>query len=258
MLGDAPIDQVTQGVIIQLRDKIAEKSPRNAIKAVKVLKLIFECARDHDLIDRNHAKRISPPANYIVEPYRPWSVEEIGKFKKAGRDIWRRAMMVLPYTGQRRGDVIKMCQDQISDGMIEVITSKTGSKVYRPFHTELANDINSFASYLIVGHGGKPMTPDYLSHGLQKECRRIGIEPNPPLHGLRKNAVMALIEAGCKRREVQAIAGQSMEMIEHYAREYDRRGHARAVFLSGKRQAQRTRTGHELSNPPGKVSNLHW
>ena len=143
--------------------------------------------------------------------------------------------MVLLYTGQRRGDVIKMRRDQISDGMIEVVTSKTASRVYIPIHVELANELSTplpvESIYLIVGHGGKPMTPDYLSHGLQKECRRIGIEPNPPLHGLRKNAVMALIEAGCERREVQAITGQSMEMIEHYAREYDRRGHARAAIL---------------------------
>lgn len=68
VLGDAPIDQVTRGVIIQLGDKIAEKSPRNAIEAVKT----------------------------------PLPIESL---------------------------------------------------------------------YLIVGYGGKPMTPDYLSHGLQKECR---------------------------------------------------------------------------------------
>jgi hypothetical protein len=42
---------------------------------------------------------------------------------------------------------------------------------------------------------------------------------------------MALIEVGCERREVQATTGQSMEMNEHYAREYDRRGHARAAIL---------------------------
>jgi hypothetical protein len=41
-------------------------------------------------------------------------------------------MMVLLYTGKRRGDAIKMRRDQKSDGMIEVVTSKTGSRVYIP------------------------------------------------------------------------------------------------------------------------------
>jgi hypothetical protein len=45
------VDQVTRVVIIKLRDETAEKPPRNAIEAVKVLELIIECARDHDMID---------------------------------------------------------------------------------------------------------------------------------------------------------------------------------------------------------------
>lgn len=196
-------------MIIQLRDKIAEKSPRNAIEAVKVMKLIFECARDHDLIDRNPAKGISPPANYVAEPHRSWSMDEIQKFKRGARAIWRRAMMVLLYTGQRRGDVINMRRDLIRDGMIEVVTNKTGAKVYIPIHADLVEELSEplpvGSLYLIAGAGGRPMTPDYLSHGLQKECRRIGIKPNPPLHGLRKNAVMALIEADLLPRNVRAL-----------------------------------------------------
>jgi hypothetical protein len=33
---------------------------------------------------------------------------------------------------------------------------------------------------------------------------------------LRKNAVNALLEAGCSAAEVSAITGQSLEMVEHH------------------------------------------
>lgn len=42
-------------------------------------------------------------------------------------------------------------------------------------------------------------------------------------HGLRKSAVVTLIEAGCSTAEVAAITGQSMQMVEHYARARDQR-----------------------------------
>jgi hypothetical protein len=37
-------------------------------------------------------------------------------------------------------------------------------------------------------------------------------------HGLRRSAVVLLLEAGCTDAEVAAITGQSRQMIEHYAR----------------------------------------
>jgi integrase len=42
-------------------------------------------------------------------------------------------------------------------------------------------------------------------------------------HGLRKSAVVTLIEAGCTPHQVSAVTGQSLEMVEHYGRRYNRR-----------------------------------
>lgn len=49
-------------------------------------------------------------------------------------------------------------------------------------------------------------------------------------HGLRKSAVCFLLEAGCTAAEVSAITGQTLEMVEHYAADFDRqRLAARAI-----------------------------
>ena len=41
------------------------------------------------------------------------------------------------------------------------------------------------------------------------------------MHGLRKLAVDALLEAGCSVAEAAAIVGMSMGMVEHYGRKRD-------------------------------------
>ena len=50
-------------------------------------------------------------------------------------------------------------------------------------------------------------------------------------HGLRKSAVVFLLEAGCTDAEVAAITGQSRDMVEHYAREVNQRRLAASAVL---------------------------
>ena len=50
-------------------------------------------------------------------------------------------------------------------------------------------------------------------------------------HGLRKSAVVFLLEAGCTVAEVAAITGQSMQMVEHYARMVSQEKLAAAAVL---------------------------
>lgn len=50
-------------------------------------------------------------------------------------------------------------------------------------------------------------------------------------HGLRKSAVVFLLEAGATTAEVQAITGQSMQMVEHYAKQVNQQKLAAAAIL---------------------------
>ena len=50
-------------------------------------------------------------------------------------------------------------------------------------------------------------------------------------HGLRKSAVVMLLEAGCTDAEVSAITGQSRKMVEHYAQQVNRRRLAASGIL---------------------------
>lgn len=50
-------------------------------------------------------------------------------------------------------------------------------------------------------------------------------------HGLRKSAVVFLLEAGCNDAEISAITGQSRKMVEHYARMVNQEKLAAAAVL---------------------------
>ena len=50
-------------------------------------------------------------------------------------------------------------------------------------------------------------------------------------HGLRKNAVNALLEAGATTWEVMAITGHSPTQVEHYAKRVQARKLASAAIL---------------------------
>lgn len=66
-------------------------------------------------------------------------------------------------------------------------------------------------------------------------------------HGLRKSAVVTLLEAGCTDAEVGSITGQSREMIEHYAKQVNQRRLAAAAILRWE-NASETRTANTIAN----------
>jgi hypothetical protein len=49
--------------------------------------------------------------------------------------------------------------------------------------------------------------------------------------GLRKSAVVFLLEAGCTEAETAAITGQSRDMVEHYAKQVNQKRFAAAAIL---------------------------
>lgn len=236
LFGDAKVDQISRGVIVSLRDKIAKtKSPRAAIERIKVLRLLLGQAYNMDLVDRNHAMKIGPPVGYRAEPWRHWDDDELSLFLSHSAARWRRAVMVLLHTGLRAGDAVKVRRSDIKDGLLRWVAHKTNTPVVIPIHSELAAELERPMSvesmFVIAGSKGRPLLVGSISSGVAKEFRRLGIDQPPPIHGLRKNAVMRLLSVGVEIEDIHAITGQSHEMIKHYGKQYDRERRARAAIL---------------------------
>jgi hypothetical protein len=75
-------------------------------------------------------------------------------------------------------------------------------------------------------------------------------------HGLRKSAVVMLLEAGCTDAEVSAITGQSREMVEHYALAVNQKKLAASAILKWEALHRRERAREKRSGRHGARAQL--
>jgi len=235
ILGSMSLASITRRAVIRLQEKIAESQPRNAIEVTKVLNLVFQCAVDLGEVDSNPAENVKKPPRYKAKQHEAWTDEQVETFLSGASAIWRRAVMVALYTGLRRGDLLRLSRSHIKDGWIEIDIAKTGGTTAIPIHsdllTELGREMPSASLMLVPTARGKQMKPDSLSHGLQREWQRLGFDGGPTAHGLRRNAIIRLLEAGCTVEEVRSITDQSKRMVEYYAAGKHRRRLAGSAMI---------------------------
>lgn len=147
--------------------------------------------------------------------------------------------MLLPavsafFTGQRQGDVLKMVRPR--GNLIEVRAQKTKTTVWIPIHSEYQRWIDKAddadAIQLHIGARGLPYkTADGFRTEWSKMMKKAEFARFPKerivFHGLRKNAVINLLEVGCTEAEVGAIVNMSEQMVRHYGRDVSLRQLAR-------------------------------
>lgn len=142
--------------------------------------------------------------------------------------MWQATALAL-YTGQRQSDVLAMNWSALQDGCIQVRQAKTGKLLRIPAHSALLGvpaGIPKTSVRILTSSRGTPWTADGLRSSWAKSLRGplASIrEKGLVFHGLRKSAVVTLLEAGCTDAEVGTITGQSRQMVEHYAREVNQR-----------------------------------
>ncbi len=234
-IGQHSLASITRRVVVRLQEKIAETQPRTAIEVIKVLDLVFKCAINLGEVDANPAEKMEKPPAYKAKQHEAWTDEQIAAFLAGAKPVWRRAVMLALYTGLRRGDLIRLTKGHVKGDWIKINIQKTDDEAEIPIHSKLAAELElpmpNPSLMLIPTARGRQMNKDSLSHGIQKECKRLGIVPNPPLHGLRRSAIIRLLEVGCSVEEVKAITEQSKSMIEYYAGRRHKRALAKVVKI---------------------------
>lgn len=208
---------LTKGKVKEIRGKLVD-TPGKANNYITTLSLLYKCAMDNDLVQFNPCADLKP---LELGEHQPWPEALIEKALETAEPLTRLAIVLCLYTGQRIGDVCAMERSHIKDDVIQVVQEKTGKTVWVPLHyrlkEELARDKTPHVQWLLYNENGGRMRPRTLQRRLDDLREKMEIEY--VWHGLRKNSVNALLEAGCTPGEVSAITGQSMKMIEHYAKE---------------------------------------
>lgn len=217
--------------ILELRDKFADQ-PGKASSIVRAVKALFAWASKpaRGYMATNLAEGIDTFDSTPHEQWPEWLLEE-----GLNDPAVRLPIALLYFTGQRIGDVVKMGRHSIAGGIVSVTQQKTGKSLRIAVHSRLAQIIEADAPDLLflVNEKGKPLSAAAVRQRLQAWAKGKGVHVVP--HGLRRNAVSALLEAGCSTAEVEAITGQSLKMIEHYAAQRDREHLSRAAILKFER-----------------------
>jgi integrase len=170
--------------------------------------------------------------------HEPWPQELIERFMREAKPSLRWGVKLALYTGQRRSDLVKMkwsqfWRDQKGRYWIDVVQQKTGASLSIPCHKELRVELENMpriAETILVGDRGAALMADSLSAAVRKQLREMGVD-GYVIHGLRKNAAVELINAGCSDPQVTAITGhKTADMVAHYSKKRDQRELASAAM----------------------------
>lgn len=218
--------------VLWLRDKYAS-TPASANNLLRCLSSMLAWSVPRGWRRDNPCREVKPLKGSM--PYEPWPLSMIEEARRELRDDQWHAVALALYTGQRLGDVLAMRWDAIRDGRITVRQAKTGKVLAIRPHRDLQSILDAIprrAVTILTTIRGTPWTVDGFkaSWNKRKACKGV------VFHGLRKSAVVTLLECGCTTAEVQAITGQSIEMVEHYARGRDQARLADAAVLKWERQ----------------------
>lgn len=167
--------------------------------------------------------------------HEPWPEDIINAALQSDNDRVRLAVHILYFTGLRIGDACTVRWNMIEGGVLTITPSKTRryrKTLYITLAAELRAELERTpirGMTIMADAAGKPLRTNALRDEIQAFTKALGVETVP--HGLRKNAVMALLEAGCTAAEVAAITGQSLQMIEYYAAQLNARRMGQAAML---------------------------
>lgn len=227
-LGEFPLDKVERRHVREIvNNRLSGNGARNAFLAV--IGVLYTFCRRRDLTDGEPTKDIKA---FPVGQHEPWPEELLEAGLRAEHDRTRLAINLLYYTGQRIGDVVQMRWSDIRNGAIVITQQKTGKRMQIPLARELEAELERTPKRginIITTYEGLPMTPQVIRRELKSFGSSMGMKVVP--HGLRKNAVNALLEEGCTIPEVAAITGQTFKVIEHYARGVNQRKLGEAAIL---------------------------
>lgn len=217
LVGNAPVNDLEPRDVTRMMDELSDK-PGTANMILSVTGALYKWGRQ-----RHHVLRGVNPTQDIAQlemgSHEPWPENVLRDALASPDDRVRLATHLLYYTAQRIGDVCRMRWSHIDGNCITVVQDKTDKPLEIALHSALAAELGRTprnGMTILTNWVGAPIGPQPIRIALKKHCASYGLDLVP--HGLRKNAVIALLEAGCSVAETASVSGQSFPMVEYYAK----------------------------------------
>jgi integrase len=241
---DKPVRLLEPRHVRAMVAKIAARTPGQANKFLTAIRVLMRHAIDIGLRDDDPTRDVRR-IRYAKRPFTTWSEEQIAQFE-ARWPVGTRARLafdLLLYTGQRRGDVIRLGPQHFGPHGLRLVQQKTKAELVIPIHPALraslaAGTVQGHLAFLVT-EAGRPFASGNAFYNWFKDCLlKAGLPAELGPHGLRKAAARRLAEAGCTPHEIAAITGHAtLAEVERYTRAADQRRLAEAAIVKIARPA---------------------
>jgi integrase len=223
-------------------------TPATGNLVAAVIRAAYAWGREYELVTVDPCKEVK---SQETGSHEPWDDDTLNAALESEDRLIRLAVHLLFYTGQRIGDVCNLRWSNVRNGHVSLVQQKTRKPLTIPLHSALAAELSATpkaALTILATDEGRPISDQVL----RKHLKKFTDDKFVP-HGLRKNAVISLLEAGCTHKEVQSITGQSLQMIEYYAARLDQPKVAGGAVLKWEgTHRERANSGKTLAESGGK------
>ncbi|KAA3504338.1 integrase [Rhizobium rhizogenes] len=202
----------TRGAFKEWRDRLADK-PRTADFAWMVLVRVLSFAKDRGMISVNIAER-GGRLYRSTRRDRTWSCAEVAAFEAVAPPYMRLAIQLALWTGQRKGDLLRLSWRNFDGSNLRFTQSKTKARVLVPMGY-LADVLSSQRGNgaILLNSRGAAWTSDGFNTSWRKCCEKAGIT-DLTFHDLRGTATTRMALAGCTVPEIAAVTGHSLKDVE--------------------------------------------
>lgn len=241
-----PADEIKRHLLCDMADAIRIKSgPAAANGFISATKKLYNWAIERGKFDRaNPTFKIK---KYPEGKLPAFSREDWDKAEQRLPEPLRRVLVVGRYTGQRRGDLVRLTWGHYDGTMLRFTQQKTGVAMAIYVHPDLKAELDAWKAEaeggnvvsladkregtdtrtILTNFEGGPWHPVVLTRRMAKHLERIGLrekgERGLNTHGLRKMAAAVLAEEGASIKEIQGVTGhQTLAMIQLYTESADR------------------------------------
>jgi len=212
---------ITRAAVQKGMDRRAE-TPAAANEFLKSMRAVLDYLVSVEELKENVAKLV--PYNAInTEGHHIWTLEEVSQFvehhKVGSKAVLAMALML--FTGQRRGDVIKMGPQHVKNGFMRIRRGKNGLEGEIPVLPPLQAVIDAtpigHMNYLVTAYG-KPFSDYGIGNWFRKRCDEAELK-HCSAHGLRKAGATIAAELGASDEQLMALFGwKTRRQVSTYTR----------------------------------------
>ena len=208
--GQEQFGAITSNHIVAGLDRRAD-TPSAARNFLDTMRSLFRWAKGRGHVRSDPTTNVKPPKRRRNAGFAAWTQEDVNAYQErwplgTRQRVW---LDILLYTGLRRGDAAMLGNRHVSeDGIISILTEKTGTPVAIPMLTVLQRSLLAGprgTEAWIIGARGKPFVKEAFGNEFSDAAKAAGVDKSA--HGVRKIAATIAAENGATEAELDAIFG---------------------------------------------------